>query len=351
MTIARRKFLTGSAIGLAALAMPAVRTYAAKRKITIGGYFDMADAIKKYWIEPFQQKFDAEVFYDPGNSIHQVSKMLAERANPAHSVMLMDESFVPTAQKEGLIVPIDKSLLPVLAEVDPRFLVSDGYGVGIGMHLDSLAYNTSVKEPTSWEAMWNPALRQQVAMPSIQHNDWYNTYVIAAHLKSGRPINEAHLEVEAGFAKLRELKPNLLTTFVNAANAVSMLEQGELMLIGAITSKNVFPFIERGVPIRMARPKEGSFALLNCATLVKGAPEPELSAKFLNFGLSTEVQSALAEHVALGPVNKNAVLPARLKGIIPSTPKEFDAIHKSSWPFFLAHRAEWTDRWNKLMAS
>jgi putative spermidine/putrescine transport system substrate-binding protein len=187
-------------------------------------------------------------------------------------------------------------------------------------------------------------------MASIQHNDWYNTYVIAAHLKSGRPINEAHLEVEAGFEKLRELKPNLLTTFVNAANAVSMMEQGELMLIGAITSKNVFPFIERGVPIRMARPKEGSFALLNCATIVKGAPEPELSAKFLNFGLSAEVQSALAEHVASGPVNKNAVLPARLKGIIPSTPEEFDAIHKSSWPFFLAHRAEWTDRWNKLMA-
>src|ERR1700737_4483556 len=153
MTIARRKFLTGSAIGLAALAMPAVHTSAATRKITMGGYFDMADAIKKYWSEPFQQKFDVQVFYDPGNSINQVSKMLAERANPAHSVMLMDESFVPTAQKEGLIVPIDKSLVPVLAEVDPRFVVSDGYGVGIAMHLDSLAYNTSVKKPTSGGAI------------------------------------------------------------------------------------------------------------------------------------------------------------------------------------------------------
>src|SRR6202158_3874940 len=180
MTIARRKFLTGSAIGLAALAMAAVRPPAPTRKITMGVYFDMADAIKKYWIEPFQQKFDAQVFHEPGNSINQVSKMLAERANPAHSVMLMDESFVPTAQKEGLIVPIDKSLLPVLAEVDARFLVSDGYGVGIAMHLDSLAYSTSVKEPTSWEAMWDSALQQQVAMASIQHNDWYNTYVIAA---------------------------------------------------------------------------------------------------------------------------------------------------------------------------
>jgi hypothetical protein len=49
-------------------------------------------------------------------------------------------------------------------------------------------------------------------------------------------------------------------------------------------------------------------------------------------------------------VNKNAALPARLKGIIPSTPAEFDAIHQSNWPFFLEHRAEWTERWNKLMA-
>src|ERR1700737_2182904 len=157
MTIARRKFLAGSAIGIATIAMPTVRTSAATRKITLGGYFDMADAIKKYWIEPFQQKFDVQVFYDPGNSINQISKMLAERGNPAHSVMLMDESFVPTAQKEGLIVPIDKRLLPVLEEVNPRFLVSDGYGVGIAMHLDSLAYNTSVKEPTSGAATGDPA--------------------------------------------------------------------------------------------------------------------------------------------------------------------------------------------------
>ena len=35
MTIARRKFLAGSAIGIAALAMPAVRTSAAARKITL----------------------------------------------------------------------------------------------------------------------------------------------------------------------------------------------------------------------------------------------------------------------------------------------------------------------------
>src|ERR1700676_2575677 len=99
MTIARRKFLAGSAIGMAALAMPAVRTSAATRKITLGGYFDMADAIKTYWIEPFQQKFDVQVFYDPGNSINQVSKMLAERANPAHSGMLMEGACVRSAKK------------------------------------------------------------------------------------------------------------------------------------------------------------------------------------------------------------------------------------------------------------
>ena len=52
MTITRRKFLAGSAIGMAALAMPAVRTAAATRKITLGGYFDMAAAIKTCWIEP-----------------------------------------------------------------------------------------------------------------------------------------------------------------------------------------------------------------------------------------------------------------------------------------------------------
>jgi len=350
MTISRRNFLAGTAVGLGALAAPAVHVSAATRKITMGGYFDMVEPITKYWIEPFQQKFDAQVFYDPGNSVHQLGKMRAEKSNPAHSLMLMDESFVPTAQKEDLIIPLDQKLLPVLSELDPRFLIADGFGVGVAMHRVALAYATDVPEPTTWEAMWDPSMRQKVAMASIQHNDWFSTYVMAAHLKTGRPINEAHLEVDAGFEKLAELKPNLLTTFTNAANAVSMIEQGELSLIGAITSKNVFPFMDRGVPIGLGIPKEGSFALLNCATLVKGGPEPELAAEFLNFGLSAEVQSALAEHAASGPVNKNAVLPEKLRGIIPSTPEEMAAIYDINWAFFLEHRAEWTDRWNTLMA-
>ena len=55
----RRRSLFAAAAS--ALAMPAVRTAAATRKITLGGYFDMAGAIKTCWIEPFQQKFDVEV--------------------------------------------------------------------------------------------------------------------------------------------------------------------------------------------------------------------------------------------------------------------------------------------------
>ena len=45
----------------------------------------------------------------------------------------------------------------------------------------------------------------------------------------------------------------------------------------------------------MVFPKEGTFAGINCLSLVKGAPEPELGAAFINRMLEPSVQQGLAE--------------------------------------------------------
>lgn len=51
----------------------------------------------------------------------------------------------------------------------------------------------------------------------------------------------------------------------------------------------------------MLFPKEGTFAGINCLSFVKGGPEPELAAAFINRMLDPAVQQGLAEATFTAP--------------------------------------------------
>jgi putative spermidine/putrescine transport system substrate-binding protein len=74
---------------------------------------------------------------------------------------------------------------------------------------------------------------------------------------------------------------------------VMMVAQGQADFAGIEYSKQVYPYTVAGAPIDMTFPKEGTFAAVNCLTLPKNAPEPELGAAFLNYMLDPEVQLGL----------------------------------------------------------
>lgn len=346
----RRRFLALAGAGAAAATLGSPGVRAATKELYIGIYDDISDVLKRVWIEPFEKEHNVKIHTSAGSSLDKLAKMRAEASRPRHSVMMMDDAVINQARLLGLTEPLDKSVMPSLSEVYPQYLLEDGNGVAIAVHYVSIAYNTSIKAPSSWRDMWGDNLQRKVLIPSINLTNGIMMLIMASALKSGKPAKEAQYDVGPGFEQIKALKPNVLDMFSNTASAVRLLVQGEAKIAAPFYGKNINRFALEGAPVGMSLPKEGPFAGVNAAVLVKNAPEPELSARFLNFGLSADVQSKLATAAVSGPVNSKAKIPDNLRPLVPFQPQDIEKMNFLDWGFINKHRPAWTERWNKEIA-
>jgi putative spermidine/putrescine transport system substrate-binding protein len=231
-------------------------------------------------------------------------------------------------------------------------LYEDGYGVGIQVSTVALTYsNQDVKTPpTSWEVFWDPQYRGRISVPSIASTNGLNLLVLAAALETGKPFQEAQYETEAAFKRLTMLKPNLYSIWSKTALSVAAMQQGDVALLGPMYSKFIWPYIDRGLAAQHVIPKEGAFAGVNCQTLVKGGPHPELGAAFINAVLAPESQKLLATKLSIAPVVKGLDLPEAILKRVDYAEEKQNQLFISDWKFLNMIRPEWTERWNNIFA-
>ncbi|RMF85467.1 MAG: ABC transporter substrate-binding protein [Nitrospinota bacterium] len=354
----RRFFKTTVAASIAvagSLSFPQVITPAkgAEKSIKIGIWAGPdGQLIKSTVVKRFEEKHRVKIYIDEGWTTQQLARLRASKNNPTHTVMFMDDIGVNLARKEGLVEHLPEDKIPNLAHVFPRYLVEEGYGVGIQVSTVALTYSTvEVKEaPVSWEAFWDPRYKGRISVPSITGTHGLNLVVIAAALETGKPFQEAQYETEAAFKKLARLKPNLHSIWSKTALAVAAMQQGELAMMGPMYSKFIWPYIDRGLQARHIIPREGAFAGLNCQTLVKGGPYPELGAAFINDMLSAETQQMLAQKLSVAPVIRGLELPSRILERVAYEEEKQKQLFTSDWEFINTIRPEWTERWNKIFA-
>jgi putative spermidine/putrescine transport system substrate-binding protein len=306
--------------------------------------------IKSTVIEKFEKQYNVKVFVDEGITTEQLARLRAGKNNPTHTVMFMDDIGVSLARQEGLLAPLPEAQIPNMSNVFPRYLFEDGYGVGIQVSTVALTYSTQAIQapPTSWEAFWDPRYQGQVSVPSIASTNGLNILVAGAAVETGKPFQEAQYETEAAFKRLAMLKDNLYSVWSKTALSVAAMQQGEVALLGPMYSKFIWPYIDRGLAARHVVPKEGAFAGVNCQTLVKGGPHPELGAAFINAILAPDTQQTLATTLSIAPVVKGIDLPPNILERVDYTEARQQKLFTSDWAFLNKVRPEWTERWNNI---
>jgi putative spermidine/putrescine transport system substrate-binding protein len=356
IAVTRRRFLgTAVASGVAVAGgwpLPFIITPArgAEKQIKIGMWAGpRSELIKATLIKQLEEKHRVKFLVDEGWTTEQLSRLRASKNNPAHTVMFLDDVGVNIAKKEGLIEKLPEDKMPNMANVFPRYIIEDGYGVGIDVGTVALSYNTrEMKEsPTSWAALWDPPYKGRVTIPSIIGTHGLNMVVIAAALATGKPFQEAQYESDAAFKQLLELKPNLHSIWTKNALVMAAMQQGELLLMGPSYSSTIWPYIDEGLQAGHVIPQEGGFAGLGCQTLVKGGPHPELGAEFINGILALDMQASLAKKLSVAPVVKDVELPPQVLARIAYGEGKEDMLFASDWEFINSVRPEWTERWNK----
>jgi putative spermidine/putrescine transport system substrate-binding protein len=176
---------------------------------------------------------------------------------------------------------------------------------------------------------------------------------VAASMATGKPILEAQYELDKGWPKMMELKHNVQTIYDNFGTAVLQVVQGQADVGGPDFSKNVLPYVMKGTPIAQSRPSEGSFAGVNCLTLVKGAPEPDLGAAFIDWVLSPTVQKGMAEYTVAAPSVSGIELDAKIAPLVayPESRMREMKLYVLDWERINPQRSAILDKFNQVFGS
>jgi putative spermidine/putrescine transport system substrate-binding protein len=300
-----------------------------------------------------EAKHQCKVYTTLGVTLEQIAALRATRNNPRYSVMFVDDIGVPLAKGEGLIEKLPQEQIPNLARLLGRFLYYDGYGAPFAMSTAGLAYNNQTGKPlSSYGELWDERFRQPFLMTSPKSTQSLYLLIAAVTVETAKPYAEAQYLIDDAWPKMAALKPNVLSVFENQST-VMQVAQREADLAGLFYSKSVDPYTVKGAPVDMCFPREGTFAGINCLTLVKNAPEPDLGIAFINWMLDPGVQQGLAEASLAAPTITGLEFKPDVAKYLAYPESKMDemGIFSPDWAFINPIRPKLLEKYNQVFGS
>jgi len=336
---------TAAALALAAILTPAVGAAGEPEELVTTVF---GGTLEKAWrtnvIEPFEKQNNVRVRVVTGLSVENLAKLRAQKDNPQIDVFMFDTPIALVGAKEGLLETLDASRIPNLRNVYD--FAMDGTRQHVAVYAVSvfLGYNTQhVKEkPTSWTDLWKPEYKGRILIPNISQIT--GAYFIAI---LGHAFGKGWSDADTAFARLKALRPSVLTFTTSHDQTAQLMNQGEGWM-QPWSNDRIATQVKAGAPIGMAIPKEGSVFASGAMGIAKGTKRKALAEKYVNFALGEAAQAANAATIFLAPVNKNVKLTAEVAQFVPYG-EVMNRLFQIDWNEFTKQRDQWVDRWNREM--
>ena len=319
----------------------------AGQTLTISTFAFNAELLQKNIYDPFMEMTGCTIVADGASNAVRVTK-LAEAAEGDYDVVIIGDMFVKQLMAEGKIDTLDASKLTNLSAVydNAKAPMGEGYGPAYTFNRLGIVYDpdTCPVEIKSFADLWNPELKDYIAIPAITNTSgplFYYGVAAAFGLEPGK-------DDAAIFAKLAELKPNVKSTYTSANNTITMLNQGEIC--AAVLLDYSYTTAKGANPAYVwVNPAEGLYGGYNMLNIVKGSKNKELAEAFIDFYLSYDVQYAEAMDGVDSPVR---------------TDIELDEEHAQNftygdmvsqlilpdWDFVTENLPAWTEQWNETFS-
>jgi putative spermidine/putrescine transport system substrate-binding protein len=341
-TLPRRRLLqAGAASAVAALALPSL-AQAQSNEIFVGG--PSSPGLQDVLFPLIERKHGMKILFEGSNSLVNLEKMRSNRARPTMTATLIDDPVMILAERERLIAPLRGLNIPNLADVRADSKPRDSMWVNWCQPMSSIAYNTQTMRngPASYAECWDRRYRDKLILISMRITQAVVPLLAATQLATGKPLSECLREADAGFEKLRQLRPNILQVTSNTPQAQQLLETGEIDMFLSPDTRSVLFRKQQGAPVDQAQPREGSVAMPAGAALVANGPNPELGMKFINELLNPETQTLIARTFFSNPTNTKAAKPPGLN---------LPELVVLDWEYFADNRNRWIERFEREIAT
>ena len=210
-------------------------------------------------------------------------------------------------------------------------------------------YNTKLVKnpPTSFADLWRPEFKRRIVLPEISHS--IGPYIIPiGALAAGKPAMDA----EAGFDMLKKMVEQQ-PIWAKDTDSIMNALRGEDAVIGLLYTSQTYTVKGWNAPVEWVYPKEGAILYSAGTGIAKGTKNLELAEQFLNLTLDPKMQTIYTEKFNYPGTNKNmeAMLPPNLQERVRSTPDHMSRLVDLDHSTMAEKRAEWTDRWNRIVAA
>lgn len=279
-------------------------------------------AIQLGLIDAFEKETGIDVQLLSTQDVAKSKAALASGNPPPEDII--DTNFATgfSLSRDGLLADIDYSVFnQETLDVLPDY-AKQPYALGWGQFAIGICYDTEKfpedKAPKTWADFWNveefPGERGMLAWPDEPTPEM-------GLLAAGTPIAELYpLDLEAAFAKLDELKPNIPTFPSSPAVLGQMLVDRQVAMEACFTHR-VQGLVDAGLS-RIAIVFDNARLQTEYFFVWKDAPNKENAMKFLAFAVEAGPQAAWAQIGSTGPINPKAfeIIPEDIAGKLPTSP-------------------------------
>ena len=349
----RREFIKAAGVAAAAAALgTGGRALAADKPeqmvvMTWGGLW--GDQIRAGVDTAFEKATGVKVVQDRGSSpVERITKIKVNLSNQIFDLVQLHDGLVPLAVKQGVLEPIDRKSprLTNLKDVYPRFIKD--YWVAMIFSPLGIIYNTKLVKnaPKAFADLWRPEFKGRIVLPDISHS--IGTYIIPIGALAGGkdPKDEA-----AGFEMLKRMVA-LQPIWAKDTDSIMNALRSEEAVIGLLYASQTFTVKGWGSPVEWVYPKEGAILYSSGTGIAKNTKNKELAETYLNLTLDPKVETLYAEKFNYPGTNRKMVglLSPELQARVKISDDELNRIIELDHGWMGDRRAEWTDRWNRVVA-
>jgi putrescine transport system substrate-binding protein len=242
-------------------------------------------------------------YFDANETLE--TKLLA--GSSGYDIVVPTASYFERQIKAGVYLPLDKSKLPNLKNMDPQLMSKvalhdpdNAHGIIYMWGTNGIGYNEKmIKELMpdapldSWRMVFDPAVASKVAKCGISVLDSPAEMMRGVYSYLGKDPNSQNpddlAQAEAVLLKIRPYIRN-----INSSEYIEALANGDLCLaVGyngdVMQARDRAREANKGVEIKYTVPKEGSILWFDMLAIPKDAPDPDSAYAFMNYIMTPQV--------------------------------------------------------------
>jgi putrescine transport system substrate-binding protein len=292
--------------------------------------FIWSDYLAPNTLSDFEKQTGIKVhvaYFDTNETLE--TKLLA--GSSGYDVVVPTASYFERQIKAGVYLPLDKSKLPNLKNMDPQLMErvakhdpGNEHGVIYTWGTNGIGYNEKmVKELMpdapldSWRLVFDPAVASKVAKCGISVLDSPAEMMRAVLSYLGRdPNSQKPEDLVVAEATLLKIRPYIRN--INSSEYIEALANGDLCIAVGYNgdvwrARDRAREANKGIEVKYVVPKEGSILWFDMLAIPKDAPDVDSAYAYLNYIMTPQVMADISDFKRYANANaaaQSVVLPA-----------------------------------------